>query len=144
MASWLIITNKGIVVATPNWRHRWLVHLNLLIPGLAHLFSPVHQTYTLTRYSASRISRIETPSFGDGSCKLILDYSAGMHVLQDAVIMDHFAGVLYIRNALAKLSKREVNADVEAGAGQGTAPAHFSDEIRPNHPEAASSSGHMD
>lgn len=106
IASWMIITRSKIILARPNFRHFWLVHLNLLFPSLSTLFSPIHQLYHFDIYDSTNITRIDTIQFNDGSCKIVFDLKNGIHVLQSAHFMDHFASFTHIRNALDRMDLR--------------------------------------
>lgn len=143
IASWLIITETSIIVAVPSWKYRWLAHLNLVVPRFAACFTSPADRYTFHKYQGRLISRIETPTFDDGSCKLQIDYKSGMHVMTDSVIMDHFVNAASVRSALTRLDHQVANQDLEAGGDAAdqspqyppssrspSIPSHIADEIR--------------
>ena len=138
-ASWLIISDKSITVAVPRWKYRWLVHLNLLFPQLANWLTTPYEQFTFIKYESRHISKVETPTFLDNSCKVLLDYKAGMHVMTDAVIMDHFAASSSIRSALTKLDRSSDASLTENGnkddsraepLDPASLPPHIADEVR--------------
>jgi hypothetical protein len=139
-ASWLIITEKSIFIAVPSWRYKWAIHLNLLFPQISNLLAKPYEHYSFHKYDGRLIERIETPTFNDGSCKILLDYKSGFHLMNETVIMDHFASISNIRSALSRLDIR--TSGIEGGAGDSNSenpsssssesprlPSHIADEM---------------
>ena len=150
-ASYLIITETSIIVAVPSWKYRWLIHLNLLVPRFAGFLTSPSERYTFHRYQDRLISRIETPTFTDGSCKILIDYKSGFHVMSETIVMDHFVSASSIRSALSKLDHQVANQDLESGTMDqdsqyqnsshysSSVPPHIADEMRASDFGASSS-----
>lgn len=153
LASYLIISDKSVTVAVPRWKYRWLIHLNLLFPQLATWLTSPYDQYTFIKYESQLINKIETPTFQDNSCKVLMDYKAGIHVMTDAVIMDHFAASASIRSTIGMLS-RSSESHMEGGNGDdakvepldvSALPPHIADEMRASDfAVPPRSRGHMD
>lgn len=133
-ASWLIITEDNILIAVPSWRYRWAIHLNLLFPQIANLLAKSYHHYNFHRYEGRLITKLETPTFQDGSCKILIDYKSGIHLMSDTVIMDHFASSSNIRHALSKIGQN--SPDIESGTTIGEPGISSSDDLLTHHPSS--------
>ena len=143
----MIISDKSVTVAVPRWKYRWLIHLNLIFPQLATWLTSPYEQYNFIKYESRLINKIETPTFQDNSCKVLMDYKTGMHVMTDAVIMDHFAASSSIQSALGKLDRtpeRQETRD-DSRTEPLEVPPHIADEMRASDfPAPPRNRDHMD
>lgn len=112
LASWFIISETGVSTATPSWRYRWLIHLNLLFPSIALKLSS-SDAWIFTTFSVSSITNVHVIGFKDKTCKVLLDIKDGVYELTATTIMDQFSHEDPIKSALTRLTKKPEQFSVD-------------------------------